>query len=75
MTDRETNRRRFAGYALLVILTVLFLRIPAVQGIVAGALIEFAEITERIFRFPCALLDHDRCFTLDRLDPTCPQCF
>jgi hypothetical protein len=75
MTARKTNRRRLVEYALLVILAVLFLRIPAVQRIVAGTLIEFAEITERVFRFPCALLDHDRSFILDRLDPTCPQCF
>ena len=75
MTDHKTNRRRLAGYALLVILAVLFIRTPAVQRIVAGTLIEFVEVTERVFRFPCALLDHDRCFSLDRLDPTCPQCF
>ena len=75
MTDHKTNRGRLAGYALLVILAVLFIRTPAVQRIVAGTLIEFVEVTERVFRFPCALLDHDRCFSLDRLDPTCPQCF
>jgi hypothetical protein len=75
MTARKTNRRRFADYASLVILAVLLFRTPAVQRIVTDALIEFVEVTERAFRFPCALLDHDRCFSLDRLDPTCPQCF
>jgi hypothetical protein len=31
-------------------------------------------VTERILRFPCWLLDHEHCFSLDRFDPTCPQC-
>ncbi len=74
MTHRATNRRRLAGYAGMVMLALLFLRIPAVRNVVAGALIEFVEITERALHFPCTLLDHDRCFSLDRLDPTCPQC-
>ena len=32
------------------------------------------KVTERIVRFPCWVLDHSRCFSLDRFDPTCPQC-
>jgi hypothetical protein len=43
-----------------------------VQNAIAEALIEFIQITERTLRFPCALLDYDRCFSLDRFDPTCP---
>jgi hypothetical protein len=74
MTQLVTNRRRLAGYAAMIVLALLALRIPAVQSVIAGALIEFVEITERTLRLPCALLDHDRCFSLDRLDPTCPQC-
>jgi hypothetical protein len=31
-------------------------------------------VTERILRFPCCLIDHKHCFSLDRFDPTCPQC-
>ncbi len=72
MTQAKTNRRRFAGYAAMIVLVLLVLRIPAVQNAIADALIEFVEIAERTLRLPCALLDHDRCFTLDRLDPTCP---
>jgi len=73
--DHKTNRRRLVGYALLVILALLFLRIPAVQRIVADVQIKFVETTEKTLRLPCVLLNHDHCFTLDRLDPTCPQCF
>jgi hypothetical protein len=73
--DHKTNRRRLVGYALLVILALLFLRIPAVQRIVADVQIKFVETTEKTLGLPCVLLNHDHCFTLDRLDPTCPQCF
>ena len=39
-----------------------------------GGLVEFAEVTERIVRIPSRILDHKHCFSLDRFDPTCPQC-
>jgi len=74
MTQAKVNRRKVVCYAVVVLLAFLALRMPVVQRTVAGALIEFAEITERVFRLPCALLNHDRCFSLDRLNPTCPQC-
>jgi len=72
MTERVTNRRKLACYAAMVVVALLILGIPAVQNAIAEALIEFIQITERTLRFPCALLDYDRCFSLDRLDPTCP---
>jgi hypothetical protein len=72
VTQAKTNLRKLAGYVALAVVTVLVFRIPAVQYVVAEALIEFIQITERTLRFPCALLDHDRCFSLDRFDPTCP---
>jgi hypothetical protein len=74
MTVAKHNRRKFAVYAAVVVLAFLVLRIPSVQYVIAEALIEFIQITERTLRLPCALLDHDHCFSLDRLDPTCPQC-
>ena len=74
MTVARHNRRKFAGYAAVIVLALLILRIPAVQYVVAETLIEFIHITERTLRHPCALLDHDHCFSLDRFDPTCPQC-
>jgi hypothetical protein len=72
MTQRVTNRRQFASYAAMILLAFFVLRIPAVQNAIADALIEFVEITQRTLRFPCALLNHDKCFSLDRFDPTCP---
>jgi len=74
MTHRAMNRRRLFVNAALVALALLVLAMPATQNVLACALNEFAEITERALHFPCNLLDHGKCFTLDRLDPTCPQC-
>jgi len=72
MTQRITNHRRLAKYAAIIVLALVALRMPAVQNIIASALIEFVEITERTLRLPIVVLDHDKCFSLDRLDPTCP---
>jgi hypothetical protein len=74
MTHRSVNRRRFVANAALVSLALLVLAMPATRNVLACALDEFAEITERALHFPCTLLDHGKCFTLDRFDPTCPQC-
>ena len=74
MTHRSVNRRRFVANAALVSLALLVLAMPATRNVLACALDEFAEITERALHFPRTLLDHGKCFTLDRLDPTCPQC-
>ena len=73
--DHKTNRQRLARYSLLVILAFLILTMPATQATLACALDEFMEIADRALHFPCTLLEHGKCFTLDRLDPTCPQCF
>lgn len=74
MTPTKIRRCRLASYAALIVLTLLVFRIPAVQNIAAAVLAEFVQITERALHIPCALLDHDHCFSLDRFDPTCPQC-
>jgi hypothetical protein len=72
MTQHIANHRRLAKYAVIIVLALIALRIPAVQNVIASALIEFVEITERTLRLPSTVLDHDKCFSLDRLDPTCP---
>ena len=74
MIHRLARRRRFAAYAASSVLLLLALRTPTVQSIIFGGLVELADISERVVRFPCWLIDHSRCFSLDRLDPTCPQC-
>ena len=74
MTHHITKCCRFAAYAVLGVLVLFALRMPAAQGVIVGGLVGFADFTERLVRFPCGLLDHSRCFSLDRFDPTCPQC-
>lgn len=65
---------RFIVYAAATVLVIVVLKTPAVQTVIAGGLVEFASMTERILHFPYWLSDHTRCFSLDRLDPTCPRC-
>lgn len=74
MTVRITASRRFALNTAVIVLVLFAVRIPATQSAIIAGLVEFADIAERVVRFPCWLLDHSRCFSLDRLDPTCPQC-
>ncbi len=74
MTHCSVNRRRFVANAAMIVLALLVFAMPATQNVLACALNEFAGITERALHFPCTLLDHGKCFTLDRFDPTCPQC-
>jgi hypothetical protein len=74
MTERVTHRRKFVAYAAMAVFVLVALRTPAVQGIIAETPVEFVTVTERIVRIPCWLVDRERCFSLDRFDPTCPQC-
>ena len=74
MTRRITARQRTIVRAAVIVLAIAVLRTPAAQSAVLGGLVGFADVTERILRFPCRLLDHRHCFSLDRFDPTCPRC-
>ena len=74
MRFRIASRRKLAMHAAVTVLVLAFLRTSVAQSIVVGGLVAFAEVTERIVRFPCWLIDHSRCFSLYRFDPTCPQC-
>ena len=67
------NRRRLFINAALVALALLILAMPVTQSFFAWALDEFVEATDEVLHFPCTLLDHGKCFTLDRLNPACPQ--
>jgi hypothetical protein len=73
MTLRIPTRPSFAVHAAGIVLAIAVLRMPAAQSALLGGLLGFADTTERILRFPCWLMDH-RHFSLDRFDPTCPQC-
>jgi hypothetical protein len=74
MTLRITARQRFAAHASVIVIAIAVLRMPAAQSAVLDGVVGFVDVTERILRLPCWLLDHRHCFSLDRFDPTCPQC-
>ena len=72
MNRSTANRRRLTVYAATIILIAFGM--PAVRNAIVSGLIEFAEVTEYVMRFPCWVPDYRNCFSLDKLDPTCPQC-
>jgi len=74
MMHHLVNRRKLFVNTGLVALAILVLAMPATQNVLAFALDECTEITERALHFPCTLLEHSKCFTLDRFNPACPQC-
>lgn len=74
MTLHMTNRRRSIAAVAAILLSLIALRMPTIQGILVGGFIEFAQVTERAACFPYWLVTHTHCFSLDRFDPTCPQC-
>jgi hypothetical protein len=74
MTLRTTNRRKFSVGAAAIVLAFMIVATPARRHIAVSAVLDSAEIAEGVARFPCWLLDRSRLFSLDRLDPTCPQC-
>lgn len=71
---RIRNRRKFIRQMVVIALVLAALSIPTAQRMIAGGSMEFAEITGRIVLLPYWLVDHSRCFSPDRFDPTCPQC-
>jgi hypothetical protein len=74
MTQRVTSRSKLIVGAAVVALSLTTVGTTTGRNAAVAALVDFAEITERVARFPCWLVDDSRCFPLDRLDPTCPQC-
>ncbi len=74
MTQRVTSHSKLIVGVAVLALSLTIVGTPTARNVSVAALVDFAEITERVARFPCWLVDHSRCFPLDRLDPTCPQC-
>jgi hypothetical protein len=74
MTFSIMARRKFVGYAAAMVMAIAASRTCSAGSVLICELVEFADISERIMRIPCQLLDRKHCFSLDRFDPTCPQC-
>lgn len=75
MTSLSIKRRRTITFSLMLVLTLTVVGAPAGYGFIVGALVNFVDVTERIVRLPCWIVNPYRRLSLDRLDPTCPQCF
>jgi len=74
MNELVVRRRKFAVRAAVILLTIAGMSTPTARTGLAAGLVGFAGVTEGILRFPCCFMDHKHCFSLDRFDPTCPQC-
>jgi len=74
MKHTATTRRGFIFGAAALVFTVAIVAAPTGRSMVASALLDFVEINENVVRLPCRIVDNSRCLSLDRFDPTCPQC-
>ena len=73
MVNSVTTRRSFIVGAAVLVLALAIAATPTGRNAAVSALVTFAEITEKSVRLPYWIVDHTRCFSLDRLEPTCPQ--
>jgi hypothetical protein len=74
MKQPVTTRRKFISGAAASVLILAIVATPAGRSMLASALLDFVEINEKVVRLPCRNVDNSRCLSLDRFDPTCPQC-
>jgi hypothetical protein len=75
MRQAATTRRKFiAGAGAACLFALAIVAAPTGRSVAMSALLDFVEITERVARLPCWIVDHSKRLSLDRLDPTCPQC-
>jgi len=56
-------------------LTLIFLFSPMGRSCVFTSFEWILQTVDAVTEFPCRMLTNIRHFSLDRLDPTCPQCF
>jgi len=56
-------------------LALIFLISPVGRSSVASALDWCVQTVDAVTGFPCRIVTNIRHFSLDRLNPTCPQCF
>ena len=67
-----TKRFRLVFTIVLCALVVAILATPAGRAVALVSLVRVAEVSSKILRLSCWIVDHSKCFTPDRLDPTCP---
>ncbi len=74
MKRRITTRRKFIVGAGVFVLAFAVVINPVVRGDAVRAFVEFIQIAETVTELPGKIITDIENFSLDRLDPTCPQC-
>ena len=70
-----TRRSRFILSFGASTLALIFLISPVGRSSVASTFDWCVQTVDAVTEFPCRIVNNIRHFSLDRLDPTCPQCF
>ena len=70
-----TRRNRLVLAVSASMLALALLVSPVGRSSVASTLDYLVQIMDAVTEFPCRIVTNVRHFSLDRLDPTCPQCF
>jgi hypothetical protein len=73
LTITRRNSLILSVSASMLALTLLFL--PTGRSSVASTFDCFVQTLDAVTEFPCRIVNNIRHYSLDRLDPTCPQCF
>jgi hypothetical protein len=70
-----TRRSRFILSFGASMLALALLITPVGRSSLANTLDWLVQTVDAVTGFPCRIVHSIRHFPLDRLDPTCPQCF
>ena len=70
-----TRRNRFVLSISASMLALTLLVSPVGRSSVASTLDWFFQTVDAVVELPYQIVNNIRHFSLDRLDPTCPQCF
>ena len=70
-----TRRYRLIVSVSASMLALTLLLSPGGRSSVASTLDWLIQNVDAVTEFPCKIVTDIRHFSLDRLDPTCPQCF
>ena len=70
-----TRRNRLILSVSASMLALALLLSPFGRSSVASTLDWFIQTVDTVTEFPCRIVTNIRHFSLDRLDPACPQCF
>jgi hypothetical protein len=74
MERRITTRRKFIIGAGVFALAFALVINPVGRRDAVRVFVEFVQIAETVTELPGKIISDIENFSLDRLDPTCPQC-